>query len=152
MTIAGSVSCGTLRTQDLLPKFMACLLTNNPAAYDGVAMGPLYHGYVRAVQAGDNYPWWATQEAMELFIQVSQHLNEVAPEGHYFGAHPGDGSDFGFWPIEDPQPESRQWVLMVYLNEDQLGDRLNAIKEKALELGLDFDEDLLPTYESWQSR
>jgi len=28
-------------------------------------------------------------------------LNEYAPDGYYFGAIEGDGSDFGFWAIED---------------------------------------------------
>jgi hypothetical protein len=28
-------------------------------------------------------------------------LNELAPKNYYFGAHPGDSSDFGYWKIEE---------------------------------------------------
>jgi hypothetical protein len=31
-------------------------------------------------------------------------LNELAPEGTSFGAHEGDGSDFGFWTHEEETP------------------------------------------------
>ena len=28
------------------------------------------------------------------------YMNQIAPDGFYFGAHPGDGSDYGFWELE----------------------------------------------------
>lgn len=36
-----------------------------------------------------------------LNSNIWEYLNQVAPDGCYFGAHPGDGSNFGFWPKED---------------------------------------------------
>lgn len=33
----------------------------------------------------------------DLLDSLIQHLNEYAPAYCYFGAHEGDGSDFGFW-------------------------------------------------------
>jgi hypothetical protein len=46
-------------------------------------------------------PWWDSEDSDELLTQLFDALNACAPEGHYFGAHSGDGSDFGFWPVDD---------------------------------------------------
>ena len=37
----------------------------------------------------------------EIINDLMDALNEYAPTGYYFGAIEGDGSDFGFWAIEE---------------------------------------------------
>lgn len=32
---------------------------------------------------------------------IWDYLNDIAPDGCYFGGHPGDGCDYGFWNFED---------------------------------------------------
>jgi hypothetical protein len=32
--------------------------------------------------------------------EICSKMNELAPTGFYFGCHPGDGSDIGFWPCD----------------------------------------------------
>jgi hypothetical protein len=35
---------------------------------------------------------------MDLMTDLITLLEGVAPQGCYFGSHPGNDSDFGFWP------------------------------------------------------
>ena len=37
------------------------------------------------------------EKEMVLNEKIWEFMNEIAPKGYYFGSHPGDGSDFGFW-------------------------------------------------------
>lgn len=97
----GTVISGTMRTQDLIPAFLDTLEEVWPAAYEGymAAAFPPVPAYV--YDEGDDSDWWESEDAVYLLDALFDQLNEAAPDGYYFGAHPGDGSDYGFWPIED---------------------------------------------------
>ncbi len=41
------------------------------------------------------------EEKCYIMENIFDYLNEIAPEGCYFGAHEGNGSDFGFWEIPE---------------------------------------------------
>ena len=99
-TITGTISYGTLRTQDLLPTFLDTLRDIAPAHYEQLMVSPF--GAIPAyAQEDDESEWWSSEDAADLLSELSDALDEHAPEGHCFGAHPGDGADFGFWPTED---------------------------------------------------
>ena len=96
-----SVIHATLRTCDLVhsfldviketPEYTQIILTNNSDL--GVIFDPT---------ADDHDPRWES-EYMQYFLneELFDTLNNYAPEGYYFGAHEGDGSDFGYWKIEE---------------------------------------------------
>ncbi len=35
--------------------------------------------------------------------EFEDFFNTIAPDGYYFGAHMGDGSNFGFWRCEEDE-------------------------------------------------
>jgi hypothetical protein len=49
----------------------------------------------------ENEDYFETEEASYDVEALFDSLNEYAPAFCYFGSHPGDGSDYGFWVCED---------------------------------------------------
>lgn len=104
----GSVSSGTMRNEDLIPCFAdeleACAkrAAPHPGAVDPDAL--------RLVQEARD---WAelsdeeseSEEAQELGDEIISDLFDAldayAPPYCYFGAHPGDGADYGYWLSEE---------------------------------------------------
>ena len=85
----GSISSGTLRTEDLQESFAHAIkrLTEAPH-YEQLA-------------------WLAIEDgSLDMVDELQEALNELCPPFVYFGAHPGDGSDFGFWPDMDSLNEA----------------------------------------------
>lgn len=99
----GTISHGTLREEDLIPAFVAELRR---------LRGALPKAIARHYAAWDSLVNGAatTREDVDgagLVNDLCDALQEFAPDYFYFGAHPGDGSDFGFWLSEDWQQQAR---------------------------------------------
>lgn len=102
----GTVSHGTLRTQDLLRSFAD--------EYERVLPFNSYNLCFDAREAADALN--ATDAAVlahweavgaEIVGELHDALQAVAArEGLAFGAHAGDGSDFGYWAVESDETDS----------------------------------------------
>jgi len=79
-------------------KLLAALESHGEAPI-GVAYN--HDGVMPGIDACDDDPWWDSEEAAYfLNEELFDALDSISPEGHHFGSHPGDGSDFGWWPEE----------------------------------------------------
>lgn len=95
----GTISHGTLLTYDLAVAFLDVIRELAPAAYQQLTVVcGMTPDYLRALDEGRNAEYWASEEAAWFVEDLSDALSAHAPEGFYFGAHDGDGTDFGFWP------------------------------------------------------
>jgi hypothetical protein len=90
----GTVSHGTLRNEDLLDSFASEL--EYWCSDAGRAQRDKFMALVDAArQCADP----DSEEAGYIVEELFDALNTFAPEGYYFGANEGDGSDFGYWPV-----------------------------------------------------
>lgn len=96
-----SVSHGTLRTCDLVPVFMD-VIKDTPEYVQLMQSNNYGLSVISDPCADDEDERWDS-EAMSYFLNENlfDTLNDYAPEGYYFSSHPGDGSDFGYWKIEE---------------------------------------------------
>ena len=111
----GTVSHATLRTEDLLESFASELewqvrrngdFLSRP---ENFAMRDRLNNLVGLAQdawAEDGQTLQDENAAAEMINGLQDALNEFAAPYAYFGAHPGDGSDFGYWPDIDGVRES----------------------------------------------
>jgi len=109
----GSISTGTLRKEDLIQTFMNTLeglveeLSLSVECMDSALaqqkvvtevggyqelMGAIERRMEQEGYFDGEVSYWDLEELFDA-------LSEFCPDNHYFGAHEGDGADFGFWPI-----------------------------------------------------
>lgn len=95
----GSVSSGTMRREDLVPCFLGVLEDLADGATD------LTSAITSRIEFADNdenyYDYYESDVSGFDLEELSDALAEYAPKNCYFGAHCGDGADYGFWPFED---------------------------------------------------
>jgi len=91
----------TYRSQDLLPAFLDLLRELDPVSYSAWVTSTWSIPPAYVADEGDESAWWESEDCSNCIETLFDQLNACAPEGYYFGAHPGDGSDFGFWKQEE---------------------------------------------------
>ena len=90
----GTVIHATLRRQDLIPAFIDALKGLELTQHEQ----DVVNGVEEAATAEDYYDSDDCDWDMDALWDM---LNCHSPLGYYFGAHEGDGSDFGVWPADD---------------------------------------------------
>lgn len=116
----GSISTGTLRTEDLLSAFASelesLILVNGDhfSLPENFGERDRLNNLVGEAQDcfsddGETIREFSREHADYLVNEtLPDALTQFAPPYCYFGAHPGDGSDFGFWPDHDAIEELPQ--------------------------------------------
>lgn len=100
----GTVSHGTLRTEDLIDAFADELEWQIQRNGDHFSMPEHFAARDRLNALVHDAREWtpeSNEDGDEFVNELADALDEFAPPYAYFGAHIGDGSDFGFWVSED---------------------------------------------------
>ena len=99
----GSISHGTMRPEDLIPDFVSQLQSLDTRG-----------DYAELVKEADAIEDFDSEDAGYVLEELFDALNTFAPDYCYFGAHPGDGADYGFWLCEEWEQMARDdGVLFV---------------------------------------
>jgi pantothenate synthetase len=106
----GTLIEGTVKPEDLIPRFLEAL--GQYAPHRAEVLRSIYPATIQTIESGEppehlshmHEGAWEkrhTTAVNMLLYDLFEALNEVAPEGVYFGAHDADGADYGFWPAEE---------------------------------------------------
>lgn len=99
----GTISEGTMRSEDLIPAFMSVLREYAPERYEDIALP----------EEDEDGDYVDPEAASELVDLLFDELGNVAAPYTYFGSHPGDGSDYGFWPDIEALESAASWETEV---------------------------------------
>ena len=110
----GTISHGTMLPVDLIPVFCNALRDVRGSVPREI--------WLRA-QACMRNDMRMANDGQEVVIELSDALDANAPSYHYFGAHVGDNSDYGFWLAEDFRKQMKEEKVLEV-------DDLSAVPEK----------------------
>lgn len=94
--IIGSVSHGTMRNEDLIPEFVYILKQFSKGK------NKVQHKKCREIEKRMKLEYYFQSEESDFDLNefLFDALQDYALPYFYFGSHPGDGSDYGFWLSE----------------------------------------------------
>ena len=92
----GSISHATMRNEDLIPCFrdeLEALLSRQSKRFKRKEYRAVIREADKIIKSED----WDSEDAGYTLEALFEALEAFAPPYAYFGAHEGDGSDYGFW-------------------------------------------------------
>jgi len=93
----GSVSHGTMRREDLIPDFISALKSMRPFRRHHRSVVREIEHNMRTIE-----DYFDSEIAIyDLNERLFAALDNYAPPFFYFGSHPGNGADYGFWLSEE---------------------------------------------------
>ena len=120
----GSISTGTLRTQDLLPVFLETFIAlggNVPSDLEcGSYIEYLNWPNPETTACNEDDKFWDSEDAMWDMEALTNVLNNLCPPFVYFGTLEGDGADFGFWPDMEALNEAMQNMGMASESDEEI--------------------------------
>lgn len=123
------VSDGTMRSEDLIPKFLNVLKVYGRDVYDKyVGENP---EVLDLSGMDDETMGWVVDELFDK-------LNEIAPEGYSFGSQDGDGACYGFWSVDaDERKKCEAYIQPVTLYSTTRYDDAEAVQSFLRDIGGD---------------
>lgn len=110
----GTLIHGTMRAEDLIPAFLAECDRLNIILSTADRLAAELHTF------GD------PEQESETIDMLMDQLSLAAPFGHYFGANPGDGADYGFWlaeewaeALDERGIDESDWEAVLSICEDE---------------------------------
>jgi len=88
----GSVVTHAYKEEDIIPALLDELRKYDPIQVDRLET---------QIPEEPDAEWWESEEAQWLIEDLYNDLDEYAPPGYWFGGHPDDPADIGYWPAEE---------------------------------------------------
>ena len=104
----GTLIEGTLKDKEILEAILEAMV--NTPEYEQLMMSSTCVNWLEPFSD----PTITTEQAAEFTDEMFSRMETYAPEGFYFGMHPDDGADLGYWPVmDDFKPATDYPKLMV---------------------------------------
>ena len=127
------VSDGTLKPEDLIPKFL------NALKHDETAHSKFLKDFpeVLEIQSWDD----VDDETKSMLVdELTDALNGIAPDGYFFGASDGDGACFGFWKVDPDESKKSEGANTLPTKEEMKRVVDGLKKDKAISRRYSIDD------------